>query len=293
MRPKAVLSKRSAAKYLPFTRRVFGISIPHFFANNEYLYSISPTFLGSELDLNFTSHSLPPILANTLGRAPPDEPPFLKSVSSEFLSTTFSSRIFRQLWAILSKSLNSAFAIRLLSGRYSNAPRPFEPISDSLSKIENFDKSLPCSLKNLSSNKVPQPSGRESSNTPKFPSNGSRSAIKTFFSSGKAYGEIEKPFSRKLASYSNAQRPSDVSAIRPTSELESHTSTKFLSIFRSSFPVGFFFYYLFNRRIFSFCEKIFNVSCDVEKLGNFHKLAQGNFSSGLKTPICRQRNPNL
>ena len=107
-----------------------------------------------------------------------------KPNATEGLPQTSKTHIFQNLFHhstinfrdTLSKSLKWLPAIKLLSGRYSNAPRPFEPIRESLSKIVSFDKSLPCSFKNLSSNKLPQPSGSESSNTPKFPLNGSRSA---------------------------------------------------------------------------------------------------------------------
>lgn len=130
-----------------------------------------------------------------------------------------------------------------------------------------------------------------SDNTPKLPSKGSRSATKTFFSSGKTYGEIEKPFSRNFASYSNAQRPSGVSAIRPTREPPSQTSTSPLSIFRRPFSFRFFAQHFFNRRIFALREEILYIARKVEKLGDFNQLAKRNFARSFKPPVCRQRNP--
>ena len=86
-----------------------------------------------------------------------------KPNATEGLPQTSKTHIFQNLFHhstinfrdTLSKSLKWLPAIKLLSGRYSNAPRPFEPIRESLSKIVSFDKSLPCSFKNLPTTSFP------------------------------------------------------------------------------------------------------------------------------------------
>lgn len=86
-----------------------------------------------------------------------------KPNATEGLPQTSKTHIFQNLFHhstinfrdTLSKSLKWLPAIKLLSGRYSNAPRPFEPIRESLFKIVSFDKSLPCSFKNLPTTSFP------------------------------------------------------------------------------------------------------------------------------------------
>ncbi len=87
-----------------------------------------------------------PILANTFGRAPPEEPPYLYSKSTESLLSLLSS-IFAASLARWSKSWNLSSAAILLSGLYSSAPRPVEPMSDSRSEIFSLYGSIPFSCK--------------------------------------------------------------------------------------------------------------------------------------------------
>lgn len=62
----------------------------------------------------------------------------------------------------------------------------------------------------------PQPSGRQSSSTPKPPSKGRGLAMKTPLRKGNSKGEMEKPEFCHSAEYSKAHKLSFVNAKRPT-----------------------------------------------------------------------------
>ena len=65
------------------------------------------------------------------------------SKNVDFSDTDFSSASL----ANKSKSINSSFVVLLLSGKYSKAPRPVEPIKDKRCKIVSLFGSIPLCFK--------------------------------------------------------------------------------------------------------------------------------------------------
>ena len=98
------------------------------------------------------------------------------------------------------------------SGKYSNAPIPVFPRIASLSRIETSAGLIRIFISIRSIKRRPQPSGRLSAKTPKFPLKGSRDATKTFFSRGSLNGDIEKPLRNQSELYSKAAKCSEVKA---------------------------------------------------------------------------------